>query len=281
MFKKQLIMEKALELFAENGFNATSVQQITERCGISKGAFYLSFKSKDDLIFGLIDHILNEFIVDIEQAVNKDQPAEDLLFNYFYVCFNSFNKRVDFAKLFMKEQPPSVNSELLEKMEAYNSMLNEIVLSIVKRQFSYTNPHLHADLVYVIRGFIKSYGELFLKDEYPMDLTVLCKSLVEKSTVIAEHATIQFISPEYLTSMRGNHAPSKEQIIELLSEKTKEIEENQIIEESLELLREDLIEPKLNIVIIHGLLNNIRTNPHCKWVAYLYELYLNDENRAN
>ncbi len=44
-------MEKALELFSEQGFEATSVQQITERCGISKGAFYLSFKTKDELVF--------------------------------------------------------------------------------------------------------------------------------------------------------------------------------------------------------------------------------------
>ena len=34
MIKKQLIMDKALELFAEKGFESTSVQQITERCGI-------------------------------------------------------------------------------------------------------------------------------------------------------------------------------------------------------------------------------------------------------
>ena len=39
-------MEKALELFARQGFEATSVQQITEHCGISKGAFYLSLNQK-------------------------------------------------------------------------------------------------------------------------------------------------------------------------------------------------------------------------------------------
>lgn len=39
MQKKQLIMEKSLELFAKQGFEATSVQQITDYCGISKGAF--------------------------------------------------------------------------------------------------------------------------------------------------------------------------------------------------------------------------------------------------
>ena len=43
MTKKQLIMEKAAELFAKQGFEATSVQQITDYCGISKVPFiYLS-----------------------------------------------------------------------------------------------------------------------------------------------------------------------------------------------------------------------------------------------
>lgn len=62
MGKKQLIMERALELFAEQGFEPTSVQQITERCGISKGAFYLSFKSKDELIVALIDQFMSQMI---------------------------------------------------------------------------------------------------------------------------------------------------------------------------------------------------------------------------
>ena len=58
MIKKQLIIENAIQLFAEQGFEATSIQQITDKCGISKGAFYLSFKSKDELIFSLIDYFL-------------------------------------------------------------------------------------------------------------------------------------------------------------------------------------------------------------------------------
>ena len=71
MIKKQLIMDKALELFAEQGFEATSVQQITEHCGISKGAFYLSFKSKDELILAMIDHFMIGITIDIDQVVKS------------------------------------------------------------------------------------------------------------------------------------------------------------------------------------------------------------------
>lgn len=64
--RKQLIMEKAIELFAARGFESTSVQQITEHCGISKGAFYLSFKSKDELILEIIDYFMKRFTTGVD-----------------------------------------------------------------------------------------------------------------------------------------------------------------------------------------------------------------------
>src|SRR4051794_27675956 len=99
MIKKQLIMEKALELFAEQGFEATSVQQITDHCGISKGAFYLSFKSKDELILALIDQFMMQFTSDIDYVVKSTENDEELLYKFYFTTFNSFHKHTDFAKV--------------------------------------------------------------------------------------------------------------------------------------------------------------------------------------
>ena len=90
MIKKQLIMEKALELFAKQGFEATSVQQITEHCGISKGAFYLSFKSKDELIITMIDHFMTQFISDIDYIV-KNSKNEDVFYLNFIINLSFFS----------------------------------------------------------------------------------------------------------------------------------------------------------------------------------------------
>ncbi len=43
-----------MKLFATKGVNATSVQEIVTTCGISKGAFYLYFKSKDELLLATL-----------------------------------------------------------------------------------------------------------------------------------------------------------------------------------------------------------------------------------
>ena len=53
------LMRVSVELFAENGYAQTSVQQIVDAAGVTKGAMYHYFKSKDDLLFDIYDRILS------------------------------------------------------------------------------------------------------------------------------------------------------------------------------------------------------------------------------
>jgi len=48
--KKQIIMDTALQLFAEDGYVHTSIDKIAKQAGISKGLLYAYFKDKDDLL---------------------------------------------------------------------------------------------------------------------------------------------------------------------------------------------------------------------------------------
>mgnify|MGYP001268534874 CR=1 FL=1 len=49
------ILDAALAVFTEKGFEAARVDDIAARAGISKGAVYLYFESKDELLRGLIE----------------------------------------------------------------------------------------------------------------------------------------------------------------------------------------------------------------------------------
>ncbi|MCM3387636.1 TetR/AcrR family transcriptional regulator [Ureibacillus chungkukjangi] len=278
MVKKQLIMEKSLELFAENGFEATSVQQITERCGISKGAFYLYFKSKDELINSLIDHFMTSIITELEQSVSATQSREELLYNFLYISLGEFQQQSNFAKFFMTEQVLSYNKDLFERMQNYMAMFNRIIYSIVERQFAQTPPNMYLDLVFTINGFVKSYSELFLLDNYKLDLSLLCKSIVEKVTLVAQNATIQVVTADYLAYINQIPKYTKDQLIELINTIQEEIRDDSLVEESLQLLKADLQEPTLSRVVLVGLLKNIKENENCKWCAYLYEKFLQNED---
>lgn len=47
---RQNVLNAATELFAEQGYEATTINQITERAGIAKGTFFNYFANKEDLI---------------------------------------------------------------------------------------------------------------------------------------------------------------------------------------------------------------------------------------
>lgn len=51
---RERILESTLELVLRQGFAATSVDQILERTGLTKGAFFYHFKSKDELAAALM-----------------------------------------------------------------------------------------------------------------------------------------------------------------------------------------------------------------------------------
>ena len=55
MTTKERILEAALTLFAENGYDGTSVEQIATEVGIKAPSLYKHYKGKEDILNALID----------------------------------------------------------------------------------------------------------------------------------------------------------------------------------------------------------------------------------
>ncbi|MGV8093361.1 MAG: TetR/AcrR family transcriptional regulator [Mangrovibacterium sp.] len=68
--KKNLIMDVALELFAKNGFHATSISEISQKAGISKGLIYTYFTSKQEILKEITDAAIGKIYKNFD--LNKD-----------------------------------------------------------------------------------------------------------------------------------------------------------------------------------------------------------------
>lgn len=51
---RQRIQQVALELFAEQGYEKTSLREIAERLGVTRPALYYHFKAKEDILAGVV-----------------------------------------------------------------------------------------------------------------------------------------------------------------------------------------------------------------------------------
>jgi len=65
----------ALELFAEQGYEKTSLREIAERLGVTKAALYYHFKSKEDIVHSFTDDYFAEIDALLDWA--KDQPHSE------------------------------------------------------------------------------------------------------------------------------------------------------------------------------------------------------------
>ncbi|MBF4460939.1 MULTISPECIES: TetR/AcrR family transcriptional regulator [unclassified Rathayibacter] len=52
---RERLLEAAYDVFAETGVHTASVEQICERAGFSRGAFYSNFSTKEELFFALME----------------------------------------------------------------------------------------------------------------------------------------------------------------------------------------------------------------------------------
>ena len=68
------IMDAAIKLFSHQGYNKASVDDICTEAGISKGAFYHHFKSKQELFLALLDGWLQTIDHAIEASKDKTAP---------------------------------------------------------------------------------------------------------------------------------------------------------------------------------------------------------------
>ena len=66
------VQKVALELFAEQGYEKTSLREIAERLGVTKAALYYHFKSKEDIVHSFTDDYFSELDALVEWA--KEQP---------------------------------------------------------------------------------------------------------------------------------------------------------------------------------------------------------------
>jgi len=68
------IIDSAIKLFSTRGFNTASVDDICAEAGISKGAFYHHFESKQALFLALLDGWLQNIDNAIEASKDKTAP---------------------------------------------------------------------------------------------------------------------------------------------------------------------------------------------------------------
>jgi len=125
--KRLLILNSALEIFAENGYHASSIQMISKKAGISKGLMYSYFKNKEDLLRAIINKFIEEGWIFFD--LNKDRVLSEDEFFFFIeksidsIRENSYAWKLYNALIFQPDVLNVVYSKIAPKQTDYVSIL--------------------------------------------------------------------------------------------------------------------------------------------------------------
>lgn len=114
------MMNAAEQLFAEQGIEDTSIQQIVSQAGTSIGAFYQRFENKDALIHTIFYLLLDEAFLDEDHLItDPDQSLEQTLENILLPMVKLYqSKKGVFLAMMMEEQRnPNIHAYVKEVQE--------------------------------------------------------------------------------------------------------------------------------------------------------------------
>ena len=108
--KRQLILDRAAELFARQGFHKTSISEISKACNVtSKAWIYHYFPNKEEVLFTLLRDFLELVSRRLRASMREDHPPRVALRAFVGECLSIYAQyRINYPMLFaeMAALPP-------------------------------------------------------------------------------------------------------------------------------------------------------------------------------
>ncbi len=131
--KKKEYLEVALELFHEKGYDKTTVQEIIDNMGVSKGAFYHYFKSKEDVLTAIAEEYSNAAIRIIESIANDQEYNAIEKINKLIEAVNTYKGsrekyRAKMKSTILAEKNPRLEKKIMDAIKPPSVKLFQQIL---------------------------------------------------------------------------------------------------------------------------------------------------------
>jgi len=181
--KKLLIMDTAMQLFAENGFESTNIESIAQKAGISNGLLYSYFKNKDDLLYQIVLSVMEKiaqnfhpemtiesFLADCEKFFDYMLENKKVLMLYLTICLQpKVMQKFKFMRSKSEELPNNLMNFLKKHIGEERAMQEILLYSVITNGFSVnllTSSTLEDEQYTIYTDMLKKTVVNFIKERY-------------------------------------------------------------------------------------------------------------------
>ncbi|WP_245667373.1 TetR/AcrR family transcriptional regulator [Actinomadura macra] len=128
--RERQMLDVAEEVFGDRGYQATSMDEIAERCGVSKPMLYEYFGSKDGLLLACITRSKAELLDVTQKAMAGATAPEDILWRGMVAYFSFIDAHSKSFDMLLRE-PFAASPRTLEAVEATRRQQSTLVAGML------------------------------------------------------------------------------------------------------------------------------------------------------
>lgn len=272
MTKKEIIIQKAIELFSKNSIANTSIQDITDACGISKGAFYLAFRSKDDLLIEIIDQFIKELTISFELLMDDPSPPRQKLETFCDSTLRVFHERFPILEMFITESSKNLKSELLNRIQVFNCSINDITLFLLENTYGPKIEQNKYDLQLCFKGIIQSYIDFIIHHKNDLQFKKIAHQIICYMDALVEKQFEPTLDAAIFSS-QFSCAPEPQAIHQIITEEIAYCKSyyssTSFYGQTIIAIEHELQQPEPQLVILNALATNLMSEKELRWLATL------------
>lgn len=165
--RRERILDAAASLISHFGYNKTTVADIAAKAGISKGAVYLHFKSKDEVLEALLIEAMYKFSTSWFEAIENDPQGG--LISRMYLNMLQVLDDIPFMAVIMRKDPSILGNYLKQpgnffEKQQHSGMRHEFI-ALMQQAGAVRNDVDPAVTAHIMDIF--SYGLVVIQDFKP------------------------------------------------------------------------------------------------------------------
>jgi TetR/AcrR family transcriptional regulator, cholesterol catabolism regulator len=100
---KAELIKQSINLFVEKGFSATSIQDIVDTIGVTKGSFYYHFKSKEALLMDIHLRYIDDLLHKQRTILETEETSRDKLVKVVELLIHDIEKQGAIGRVYYRE----------------------------------------------------------------------------------------------------------------------------------------------------------------------------------
>ncbi len=163
--RREQLLDVGRSLFAEKGYDATSIEEIASRAGVSKPVVYEHFGGKEGLYAVVVDREMSNLLDRLSAALSEGHPRQ-LVEGAALALLTYIEEQTDGFRILSRESPVASSSG------TFSSLLNDIasqVEHIMAREFAARGMSAQFAPMYaqMLVGMVALTGQWWLEERSP------------------------------------------------------------------------------------------------------------------